>query len=103
MPRRVAASRAREHLLVRPKKRAHWGRRLLIVVAGAALALALSEGLRNKVLDVLFGAEEEFDYVSTTAPPEPVQTAAAPASEPEPEVVAEATEPEPVEEDAGKA
>ena len=30
-----------------------------------------SEGLRNKVLDALFGAEEEFDYVSTTAPPAP--------------------------------
>jgi len=95
---------AREHLLVKKKKK-HWGRRLLIVVAGAALALALSEGLRNKVLDVLFGAEEEFDYVSTTAPPEPVATPAATVSEPEPEVevVAEAAEPEPVEEDAGKA
>lgn len=95
---------AREHLLVK-KKKSHWGRRLLIVVAGAALALALSEGLRNKVLDVLFGAEEEFDYVSTTAPPEPVATPAPPVSEPEPEIVAEAVEaePEPVEEDAGKA
>ena len=93
----------RASTFVKPKKRAHWGRRLLIVVAGAALALALSEGLRNKVLDVLFGAEEEFDYVSTTAPPEPVATPAPPVSEPEPEVVAEAAEPEPVEEDAGKA
>jgi uncharacterized ferredoxin-like protein len=97
---------AREHLLVRPKKKAHWGRRLLIVVAGAALALALSEGLRNKVLDVLFGAEEEFDYVSTTAPPEPATSPVAPAPEAETEVVAEvveAEEVEQVEEDAGKA
>ena len=30
------------------------------------LALALSEGLRKKVLDALFGAEEEFEYTSTT-------------------------------------
>ena len=37
---------------------------LLIVAAGAALAL--SEGLRKKVLDALFGAEEEFEYSSTT-------------------------------------
>ena len=29
--------------------------------------LALSEGLRKKVLDALFGAEEEFEYTSTTA------------------------------------
>ena len=29
---------------------------------------ALSEGLRKKVLDTLFGAEEEFEYTSTTTP-----------------------------------
>ena len=42
------------------------------------LALALSEDLRNKVLDALFGAEEEFDYTSTTTappPPTPAPTA----------------------------
>jgi hypothetical protein len=37
-------------------------------VVGAALALALSEDLRKKVLDALFGAEEEFEYTSTTSP-----------------------------------
>ena len=37
-----------------------------LVAAGAALAL--SEGLRKKVLDALFGAEEEFEYTSTTTP-----------------------------------
>ena len=42
---------------------ARWSRRVL--------ALALSEGLRSKVLDLLFGAEEEFDYSSTTMPAEP--------------------------------
>ena len=36
--------------------------------SAACSALALSEGLRSKVLDMLFGAEEEFDYSSTTAP-----------------------------------
>ena len=46
-------------------------------IIGAGLALALSEDLRNKVLDALFGAEEEFDYTSTTAPPAPAPTAAA--------------------------
>src|SRR3954451_1553036 len=40
---------------------------LLLLVVGAGLALALSEGLRKKVLDALFGAEEEFEYTSTTS------------------------------------
>ncbi|HEY8637720.1 MAG TPA: hypothetical protein VIL64_00670 [Solirubrobacteraceae bacterium] len=47
------------------------GRKLLLLVVGAGIALAVSEGLRNKVLDALFGAEEEFDYQSTTTPSTP--------------------------------
>ena len=47
------------------------GRLLLVGLAGAGLALALSEGLRKKVLDRLFGAEEEFEYTSTTSSPAP--------------------------------
>jgi hypothetical protein len=62
------------------KKSKKRGRKLLVLVAGAGLALALSEGLRNKVLDLLFGAEEEFDYTSTTAPAAPPPTPAATAS-----------------------
>ena len=50
---------------------------LFVGVVGAGLALALSEDLRNKVLDALFGAEEEFDYTSTTTPPAPTPSAAA--------------------------
>jgi hypothetical protein len=48
------------------KKKGRLGRVLLIAIVGAALALALSEDLRKKVLDALFGAEEEFEYSSTT-------------------------------------
>lgn len=44
------------------------GKLLLVTVVGGAVALAVSEDLRNKVLDMLFGAEEEFDYTSTTSP-----------------------------------
>jgi adenylosuccinate synthase len=47
------------------KKKRRRGRVLLLIV-GAGAALALSEGLRKKVLDALFGAEEEFEYTSTT-------------------------------------
>lgn len=50
------------------EKKRRWGRLLLIAVAGAVLALALSEDLRKTVLDKIFGAEEEFEYTSTTTP-----------------------------------
>jgi hypothetical protein len=59
------------------RKRRRLGRMLVIGIVGAGLALALSEGLRKKVLDALFGAEEEFEYTSTTTPsPAPATTAA---------------------------
>ena len=49
-----------------------FGRLLLLGVVGGAVALVVSEGLRKKVLDALFGAEEEFEYTSTTtAAPSP--------------------------------
>jgi adenylosuccinate synthase len=50
------------------KKKRRKGGVLLIAIVGAGAALALSEGLRGKVLDALFGAEEEFEYTSSTAP-----------------------------------
>jgi hypothetical protein len=52
----------------KPKRRGGFGKLLLIGIVGAGVALVVSEGLRNKVLDALFGAEEEFDYTSTTTP-----------------------------------
>jgi hypothetical protein len=63
------------------RKKRRWGRRLVLLLAGAGLALALSEGLRQKVLDLLFGAEEEFDYSATTTPasPAPAPGATTPA------------------------
>ena len=48
-----------------------FGKLLLVGIVGAGLALALSEGLRKKVLDALFGAEEEYEYTATTTPPAP--------------------------------
>jgi hypothetical protein len=52
-----------------PKKRkGGLGRLLLLGLLGAALAMAFSEDLRKKVLDALFGAEEEYEYTSTTTP-----------------------------------
>jgi hypothetical protein len=51
------------------------GKLLVVGVVGAGLALALSEGLRKKVLDALFGAEEEFEYTSTTTASQPSEAA----------------------------
>ena len=54
---------------LRGKRRRHRGRKLLmLVILGAAAALILSEGARKAVLDRIFGAEEEFEYTSSTAP-----------------------------------
>jgi hypothetical protein len=63
----------------RRRRRGGLGRSLLLLALAGILAIALSEGLRSKILDVLFGAEEEFDYSSTTAPAEPAP-AGAPAA-----------------------
>ena len=53
------------------KRKGGFARLLLVGLVGAGVALALSEGLRKKVLDALFGAEEEFEYTSTTTAPSP--------------------------------
>jgi DNA-binding transcriptional regulator PaaX len=78
---REAASSLREAAdsLRGKRKKRRTGRWLLVGLVGAGLALAMSEGLRKKVLDALFGAEEEFEYTATTTPEpassEPVGTA----------------------------
>ena len=43
------------------------GKLLLLTIVAAAVALGVSEELRKKALDALFGAEEEFEYTSPTA------------------------------------
>jgi hypothetical protein len=57
------------------KRRRPFARLLVIGIFAAGLALILSEDLRKAVLDRMFGAEEEFEYTSTTTPaPEPATT-----------------------------
>jgi hypothetical protein len=55
----------------KPRKGLRLGRKLLIASLGFGLALAGSEKLRTKVLDMVFGKEEEFEY---TPPPSPAST-----------------------------
>ena len=51
----------------RKRKAKRRGGLLLVLLVGAGLALVLSEDLRKKVLDLVFGAEEEFEYTSTAS------------------------------------
>ncbi len=52
----------------KPKKKKRRGRKLFfLLLIGGAGALVLSEDVRNKALDALFGSEEEFQY----SPPAP--------------------------------
>jgi hypothetical protein len=55
----------------KPRRRRRGRRTLALILVGGALAIVLSSDLRKKVLDLMFGAEETFDYSSTTTPPTP--------------------------------
>ncbi len=58
---------ASERLRKPAKRKSKLGRLILLAIVGAVVALALSEDARKTVLDALFGAEEEFEYTSTTS------------------------------------
>jgi hypothetical protein len=66
----------------RRRRRGGLGRALLLLIIAGVLAMALSEELRSKVLDLLFGSEEELDYSANGAAPEPAPAEPAPASAP---------------------
>ena len=62
-----ALQEARERLQ-KPQKKSHrLGKLILLAVIGGVVALVVSEGARKAVLDALFGAEEEFEYTSTSS------------------------------------
>jgi hypothetical protein len=58
---------ASERLRKPKKRRGGIGRLILVGLVAGAIALVLSEGARKAVLDTLFGAEEEFEYTSSTS------------------------------------
>jgi hypothetical protein len=68
--RRAAESlrEASDQLRGKQKKSHPILRLLLIALIGAVIAIVLSEDVRKALLDRLFGAEEEFEYTSTTSP-----------------------------------
>jgi hypothetical protein len=52
------------------KKKRHPLRKVIaLAVIGGIVAVVVSEDARKAVLDTLFGAEEEFEYTSTTSAP----------------------------------
>ena len=63
----------------RKRKRGRIGKLLLLAIVGGAVAMVASEGMRKKVLDALFGAEEEFEYTSTTTPQSSQATQSSPS------------------------
>ncbi len=58
---------ASDRLRKPPKRKRGIGRFILVALVAATIALVLSEGARKAVLDTLFGAEEEFEYTSTSS------------------------------------
>jgi hypothetical protein len=68
---RQAGSSLREAPKPAVRRKRGIARSLVLLAVGSVAALAFSESLRSKLLDLLFGAEEEFDYSATTAPETP--------------------------------
>ena len=77
---RDASSALKESPKKSRRRKGGLGRTLLLLTVAAGLALVFSEDLRSKVLDLLFGSEEEFDYSSNGASQESVQAEPAPAA-----------------------
>ncbi len=61
-----ALQEARERLQ-KPRKKHRLGKLILLAIIGGVVALVVSEGARKAVLDALFGAEEEFEYTSSSS------------------------------------
>lgn len=58
---------ASDQLRAPKKRKSRLGRLILLGLVGAIVALIVSEDARKTVMDTLFGAEEEFEYTSTTS------------------------------------
>jgi hypothetical protein len=67
---------AADHARGKTRKRRPLRRLIGLAIIGGIIAMIASEGARKAVLDKLFGAEEEFDFSSTTPP------ASAPSDQP---------------------
>jgi hypothetical protein len=58
---------ASEQLRAPKRRKRRLGRLIVFGAVAGGVALALSENARKTVMDTLFGAEEEFEYTSSTS------------------------------------
>jgi hypothetical protein len=58
---------ASEQLRAPKRRKGRLGRIVLLGAVAGGVALALSENARKAVMDTVFGAEEEFEYTSSTS------------------------------------
>jgi hypothetical protein len=58
---------ASDQLRGRRKRKGRLRRLILLGIVATGVTLAVSESARKAVMDSLFGAEEEFEYTSTTS------------------------------------
>jgi hypothetical protein len=58
---------ASEQLRAPKRRKSRLGRVILLGAVAGGVTLALSETARKAVMDTLFGAEEEFEYTSSTS------------------------------------
>jgi hypothetical protein len=72
MGRALGAARDATLVLTATKRRRRrgltFGRVVVMAAVGGGIAIAASEQLRSKALDLLFGAEEEFQYTPPASP-----------------------------------
>jgi hypothetical protein len=66
--RKRRKAEAEVEIKAKKKRRRGFRKIVFLLVIGGVASLALSESVRNKALDALFGSEEEFQYTPPTSP-----------------------------------
>ncbi|MBI4897647.1 MAG: hypothetical protein HY827_04695 [Actinobacteria bacterium] len=66
VPKKSKASKASKAKHQTKRKRRPLRKLIFLAIIGGTIAMLASEDVRKQVLDALFGAEEEFQYSSTT-------------------------------------
>ena len=69
--RKRRKAEAEVEIKAKKKRRRGFRKIVFLLVIGGVASLALSESVRNKALDALFGSEEEFQYTPPAAAPAP--------------------------------
>ena len=65
---RVLMREAVDGLRGKRRRRGRGRKLLMLAILGGIAFVLINEGTRKTLLDKIFGAEEEFEYTSTTSP-----------------------------------